>query len=256
MFYSANTIFPKLATLQDHKILINEYKNLSGIPQSDSYTWRTAAHYLKTHMFSPGYEGVEGRPLKFYGNDGVCLFKYFVTSDDPQATFTLSVLSVNILCFIMITLAYIYIALLSRHSKQRAVSIHSIKSKKKISKSSSPKLQRKISLIIFSDFLCWIPFSVLCVLHALEKIDATPYYQISSIVIIPFNSVLNPLIYSNSITTLRNSIRSRMSLGLPMTTLFETEADRKASKIVQPKVVASPIAFKLSPRISNDAVKS
>eukprot|EP00116_Pleurobrachia_bachei_P002455 sb/3462717/ len=35
-------------------------------------------------MFTKEYGGVHGHDLSFYGNDPVCLFKYFVRPDDPQ----------------------------------------------------------------------------------------------------------------------------------------------------------------------------
>ena len=51
-------------------------------------------------------------------------------------------------------------------------------------------------MIILTDFLCWIPFTVLCILHYEEVIDGEPLYPYSSILILPINSLLNPLLYS------------------------------------------------------------
>ena len=42
-----------------------------------------------TTMFTEDYPGIAGKPLKFYGNDGVCLFKYFTDSSDSQRGFTI-----------------------------------------------------------------------------------------------------------------------------------------------------------------------
>ena len=58
-------------------------------------------------------------------------------------------------------------------------------------------LQRKISLIIASDFLCWTPFILICILHYTGKINATPAYSFCSIVILPMNSIINPILYDN-----------------------------------------------------------
>ena len=44
-------------------------------------------------MFTEGYPGVSGKPLKFYGNDGVCVFKYFTDSSDSQRGFTIGKLT-------------------------------------------------------------------------------------------------------------------------------------------------------------------
>jgi leucine-rich repeat-containing G protein-coupled receptor 8 len=58
-------------------------------------------------------------------------------------------------------------------------------------------LQRKISLIIISDFFCWIPFILICTLHYNHAINATPYYSFFSIIVLPINSLINPLLYDD-----------------------------------------------------------
>jgi hypothetical protein len=57
------------------------------------------------------------------------------------------------------------------------------------------KLQIKVSVIILTDFLCWIPFTIVCFLHFGEVIDATMWYPVFSSIILPINSVINPLLY-------------------------------------------------------------
>ena len=59
-------------------------------------------------------------------------------------------------------------------------------------------LNRKITLMVLTDFLCWVPFIVVCSLHYLEVIDATKFYSLFSIIILPMNSVINPLLYDTS----------------------------------------------------------
>lgn len=62
------------------------------------------------------------------------------------------------------------------------------------------KVQRKISIIIATDFLCWVPFVIVCCLHTLAVLDATPWYAFFSILVLPINSVINPLLYDSKIT--------------------------------------------------------
>ena len=61
----------------------------------------------------------------------------------------------------------------------------------------SSKTQLKIWAIIISDFVTWVPFIVMALLHAYEVIDATRFYQLSSVVLLPLNSVINPVIYND-----------------------------------------------------------
>ena len=62
------------------------------------------------------------------------------------------------------------------------------------------RMQQKISTIIATDFLCWIPFAIVCCLHATEIVDATSWYGLFSLVILPINSVINPLLYDKYVT--------------------------------------------------------
>lgn len=80
-------------------------------------------------------------------------------------------------------------------------------------------MQKKISLIIATDFCCWMPIAVMticsisginiAILHSTEQYTK-PYifirigieipksmYALTTMCILPINSVLNPLIYSN-----------------------------------------------------------
>ena len=68
-------------------------------------------------------------------------------------------------------------------------------------------LQRKIAVIISTDFLCWVPFIIICILHFSETVDATRYYGLFSIVVLPINSLFNPLIYDNTFTRIWEKLR-------------------------------------------------
>ena len=136
--------------------------------------------------------------VEFYGNDGVCLFKYFVNNEDPQRMFVWTILATNFLCFIFITFSYIMIGYFSWRSSK---SLTQSGGNQQIAKRNK-KMNRKISIIITTDFLCWVPFLVICVLHSIEVLDATPWYSLFSIILLPINSVINPLIYDDTMTSL------------------------------------------------------
>ena len=125
--------------------------------------------------------------MHFYGNDGVCVFKYLVTRDDPQWVFSTIILLINFLCFVFIAVSYGYInykTTVSNSNVGRGTS--------------NSALQAKISAIILTDFFCWIPLSIVSFLHLSELIDAISWYPFFSILILPINSVLNPLLYDSN----------------------------------------------------------
>ena len=157
-----------------------------------SISWKTVTE-LVDGMFSKHYsEGLTRRKVDFYGNDGVCLFKYFVNKEDPQRLFSWTILAINFFCFVCISLSYLWINMVSVDSGKKIEN-------KQIRKRNK-KMQRKISIIIATDFCCWVPFVVICCLHSLAVFDATPWYALFSIVILPINSVINPLLYDNTLS--------------------------------------------------------
>ena len=120
------------------------------------------------------------------------MFKYFVTDQDPQRMFSWTILAVNFICFLFISTSYFFITIMSVSSSKSIVN-------KQIN-NRNRRLQRKISIIIATDFCCWIPFVVICCLHSLSVMDATPWYSLFSIVILPINSVINPLLYDSTLS--------------------------------------------------------
>ena len=121
----------------------------------------------------------------------MCVFKYLVTSNDPQRIFCLLILAINFCCFAVISGCYIFI------------SIKAGRSSKGVSKNSTnnKRLQLKIAAIIFTDFLCWIPLTIVCFLHYGEVINAARWYPYFSIALLPINSVINPVLYNAKILT-------------------------------------------------------
>ena len=70
------------------------------------------------------------------------------------------------------------------------------------SNDSSRRLQQKITIIVLTDFVCWIPFILTCLLHFAGVFDATEYYGFFSIIVLPLNSVINPIIYDGALVNL------------------------------------------------------
>ena len=172
-----------------------------GRMKKTTLSWKMINQMVKgmySHDFQ--YPDHTSKILKvdFYGNDGVCLFKYFVKDQDPQRLFVWTILALNFICFMFITVSYLIIGYFSYKSSK---SLTKSGGNQQISQRNR-KMNRKISIIITTDFLCWVPFIVICVLHSVEVLDATPWYSLFSIIILPINSVINPLIYDETITNL------------------------------------------------------
>ena len=149
--------------------------------------------------------------VHFYGNDGVCLFKYFVRSDDPRRSRTTKeaetemidvkgnmivwlMLGVNLFCFVLITVSYLMINIKSQKSSQNSGQNNNPEAIRK-----NRAMQKRIALIIATDFACWVPFIIISGLHNLETIDASDWYVTFAMIVLPLNSVINPLLYDNTL---------------------------------------------------------
>ena len=134
--------------------------------------------------------GVQGKIVHFYGNAGVCIFKYLVTKTDPQRAFSLSILTINLVCFLVISSSYILIYQQSKGSSGNKSSHRNAQ---------TTALQAKIAFIIFTDFLAWVPFTIICFLHFGGFVDATRLYPFFSVIVLPLNSIINPVLYNTAL---------------------------------------------------------
>ena len=172
-----------------HLNIIEAYYGRMKVRPMDWKSIRGMIHEMFSNDYSDFSDKV--KTLNFYGNDGVCMFKFFVTSSDPQTYFVLANLVIYMLCFLVILVLYSLIAATSRKTSASL-------GKKFIKRDKN--LQRKIRLLIGSDFMCWIPFIVVCVLHFFETVDASKWYSLFSMVILPINSFINPLVYDDMLS--------------------------------------------------------
>ena len=124
-------------------------------------------------MFTKIHGGVSHKVLGFYGNDPVCLFKFFVSPDEPQRAYSWSLLATYFVCFGVISISYVAVFLITSTS-----SSPSSQGVAGIARKRNKRLQRKLSFIILTDFLCWVPFIIISFLHTMGTIDASPWYAL------------------------------------------------------------------------------
>jgi hypothetical protein len=181
-----------------------------GNIKTKNLKWRVI-NDLVDDMFSSDYsiDALGRKNIEFYGNDGVCVFKFFVKADDPQRIYSWAVLTINMICLAVISLCYIYINMSTKASSK--ILTREITPLAKVIKRRNKKLQRKVSLIIATDFFCWLPVTIASSLHSAGVIDATSYYPVISIVFLPINSVINPILYCDFYTKLMVKFYGKMA---------------------------------------------
>ena len=216
MFYDPKyKLFIGFPNKVKHVKILRAYYNNESI--SADASWAEIGNMVD-RMFNQSYGSLTKSPVHFYGNDGVCLFKYFVRSDDPRRSRQLLateenitdqkgnamvwvMLCINLFCFILITVSYVIINVTAAKSSKGSGQTSSPEATQK-----NRKMRNRIALIIATDFACWVPFIVISALHNLGAIDATSWYLTFAMLVLPLNSVINPLLYDNTVKESVNSI--------------------------------------------------
>ena len=205
-----------------------------------SWKWNSLRSLING-MFTSNYEGISERALGFYGNDPVCLFKFFVLSDEPQTKFSWSLLSVNFICFGVISISYLIVFAITSTSSSGL----SEGATGDLVRNRNRRLQRKVSVIILTDFLCWVPFIVICLLHTKGVVDASPWYALLSILILPINSVINPLLYDDTVGGLVKRMVTQINMRLRAQSVQTAGEPGVATPQLVPDVATAtvPISF-------------
>ena len=209
MYYDSNNkILIGFPTKDKHIAILGAYYDDKAESKtskiSSDLTWREINEKVDG-MFSKDHGSMTRNPVHFYGNDGVCLFKYFVRRDDARRSrredtsditdkkgdLTLwTMLTVNFACFVIITVCYIAITWKTTRSTQE-----SGQSNNAGRLGQNKAMQNRIILIIVTDFVCWVPFIIISGMHNLKYIDASDWYVPFAMTVLPLNSVINPLVY-------------------------------------------------------------
>ena len=194
-----NTKFPPIFSASTAEAFTNSVSNISM-----DLTWKEIGDRVDG-MFDQQNGMLSRRPVHFYGNDGVCLFKYFVRSDDARRNrqslgigadpVVWLMLGLNLVCFITITCCYIVINIQTRISSRISGQDHNPDRARE-----NRTIQNKITVIIATDFLCWVPFIFISGMHNWGFCDASTWYVTYAMTALPLNSVVNPLLYEKTLT--------------------------------------------------------
>ena len=171
-------------------IVESYYGRVYGSSSRTFMTW-AKIRYLVRDLFANSV--VTGKSLDFYGSNGFCLFSYFVRSETSFRWFSISILILNFICVLVIVICYIIITTVSLKSSESV-------SKNEQSMKNNKKLQRKITIIITTDILTWLPFMIVCIVNYTELVDTSSWYSLFCVFFLRINSIINPIgIYDETI---------------------------------------------------------
>ena len=201
--YLNNPLFVGAPNKVQHlKIVDSYYGRIHRDALKATMPWKTLRHLVKGIFAN---NEIFGMNIGFYGSNGFCLFSYFVRKRTPFRWFSIAILSTNLVCVLIIVVCYIVITVFSfKVSQSVASSTQSHASK------NNKKLQRKITIIILTDVLTWLPFIFVCIINYTELIDTSSWYSVFCIFFLPINSIINPIgIYDETVYNwLKNSVKN------------------------------------------------
>ena len=190
--YTNSSLFVGAPDKNKLMMIINSYYGRvlkSKIGKSDHDIPWSEIRNMVNDMFT---NDIIGTNLGFYGNNGFCLFSYFVRTDVSYRWYSILVLSTNLLCVLVIGGCYIFLNIFARKTASAVKNSPSAKANR--------KLQRKITIIVMTDVLTWLPFIIVCGVNYSEIVDTSSWYSVFCIFFLPINSIINPIgIYDETI---------------------------------------------------------
>jgi len=152
--------------------------------------------------------------ISYYMEQNHCSPRYFFNGGDPAKVYGLLVLVYNFVAFLYIMNAYISIGMKTSQCKVSSVQCSMsefVDGTDAARQKENTRLQRKIFLIITTDFFCWVPKSIVAFFYAMYVNDSKISSELCkfvvewkqplstfSLVTVSINSAFNPLLYSSA----------------------------------------------------------
>ena len=130
--------------------------------------------------------------FSYYGETSICMPRFYVRFGDSSWEYTISVITINFLCFVFIALGYF---LIFKHSINSSKNIQ--KNQGSNSNKQATRMQKRIARIIATDFCCWIPICLMAYVRLGFEFEDIIAYQITAVLLLPINSALNPFLFSS-----------------------------------------------------------
>ena len=163
--------------------------NTTILLQHNSNRFLSAKQFVNTKSNLPSNASVDF--FGYYGATSICMPRFYVRYDEKSSEYTLSIITINFICFIFIALSYVIIWRISSESSNL---LRKHKNKKK-----TARMSRRIARIVATDF-CWIPICIMTYVSLGSIFSEDSFllaYQISAVLLLPINSAINPFLFSS-----------------------------------------------------------
>ena len=207
-FFSNNNVdriikSEKLYKLAENIETVWSSSKTDSIPPSKSiYNIRDFSDwYFNSYSFRNQYPNTSIDIIKsfgFYSSSAVCLPDFYA-ENYVTSKYVFALMSFNLILITFISLGYAFIFYKIWFSE-------SDKLLKNRSKNENTMLYR-VSLIVATDIACWLPIIVFSYAKYFGYQTPDIVHSLTSIVILPINSLLNPIIYSKLDVVVNNKLK-------------------------------------------------
>lgn len=162
--------------------------------------WNILVKKLNTEYpeWTPRVNGYFG----YYSAHGVCFPRLF--SDDKQPLHPLSIFLIVLNFIMLLVIIFAYYMIYRKSTKSIVIADSATQQYYKRNK----QMQRKITILIITDVCCWLPICIISFLSQGGVAISRTVYAIAAVILLPINSSLNPLIYSNGFALTRNKLKN------------------------------------------------
>ena len=204
--------------------LIQEYYGYELDP--NSFSWPDRLARLSNMTSNPEIFKPTGK-FGFFNQSPLCIQNLF--SDDMGdgiKLFKIIYVTAIGVMIILFSVSYAWIAVI----RLRSAAPSADKSQKAAKEKNNKKTSKKVALIISSQLLAWIPIIIATILSYCNQNVPQDFYEIAAIILIPVNSLLNPLFHSPMKSFRNISKRSRTTQLSYLTTPRLQKTDAKEIK--------------------------
>ena len=152
---------------------------------SQGSDWNSKRKFLE-EMFPDDLPLIE---FGYYGETSICMPKFYAAASDNAWEYTLMIITINLLAFIVIACCYILMFVRFKEQRAQFHQNHSLEQE--------TKMQKRIARIIATDFACWIPICIMSYARMGGVELSNVIYQITAVILLPINSAVNPLLFSS-----------------------------------------------------------
>ena len=166
--------------------------NTKVIPSPESiYKVRDLSNwYLNSEIIRSQYPNISidiKKVFGYYSSSAVCLPDFFSHSSFISK-FNLALMSFNFFLVVFISIGYVLIFIKIKSTNSESLSKNKPRKEK--------TMLIRISLIVATDIICWLPVIVFSFLSFFGYPIPGIVHSFISIIVLPINSLLNPVIYS------------------------------------------------------------